>query len=72
MRDWDGRYNNEPFWGAMRDKDQIGMARDAGFPAETIRFDTAPMAIREFANRAKGYDAATVKSLAERTFKAGG
>ncbi|MEY4056074.1 MAG: hypothetical protein RL519_1409, partial [Pseudomonadota bacterium] len=42
-------YNNEPFWGAMRDKDQIGMARDAGFPVETIRFDTAPMAIMEFA-----------------------
>ena len=27
-------YNNEPFWGAMRDKDQIAMAADAGFPAE--------------------------------------
>jgi len=25
-------YNNEPFWGAMRELDQIALARDAGFP----------------------------------------
>ncbi|MEP0190426.1 MAG: class I SAM-dependent methyltransferase [Erythrobacter sp.] len=40
-------YNNEPFWGAMRDLDQEQMARDAGFAADTVRFDTAPMAIIE-------------------------
>lgn len=40
-------YNNEPFWGAMREMDQPQLARDAGFDADSIRFDTAPMAILE-------------------------
>jgi len=40
-------YNNEPFWGAMRDLDQEQMARDAGFVEASIGFDTAPMAILE-------------------------
>ena len=40
-------YNNEPFWGAMREMDQIGLARDSGFVPDSIRFDTAPMAILE-------------------------
>ena len=40
-------FNNEPFWGAMRDLDQEKMARDAGFAADTVRFDSAPMAIVE-------------------------
>lgn len=64
-------YNNEPFWGAMRDKDQIGMARDAGFPAETIRFDTAPMAIMEFAGADTTYTEDAAEALAEREFTAG-
>ncbi|MEP2734787.1 MAG: class I SAM-dependent methyltransferase [Erythrobacter sp.] len=40
-------YNNEPFWGAMRDLDQEQMAVDAGFAKETVRFDTAPMVMPE-------------------------
>lgn len=64
-------YNNEPFWGAMRDKDQIGMACDAGFPAETIRFDTAPMAIMEFAGADTTYTEDAAEALAEREFTAG-
>ncbi len=64
-------YNNEPFWGAMRDKDQIGMARDAGFPVETIRFDTAPMAIMEFAGADTTYTEDAAEALAEREFTAG-
>lgn len=64
-------YNNEPFWGAMRDKDQIAMARDAGFPAETIRFDTAPMAIMEFAGADTTYTEDAAEALAEREFTAG-
>lgn len=64
-------YNNEPFWGAMRDKDQIGMARDAGFPAETIRFDTAPMAIMEFAGADTTYTEDAAEALADREFTAG-
>lgn len=64
-------YNNEPFWGAMRDKDQIAMARDAGFPAETIRFDTAPMAIMEFVGADTTYTEDAAEALAEREFTAG-
>lgn len=40
-------FNNEPFWGAMRETDQIALARDAGFDPASIRFETAPMAIME-------------------------
>ena len=40
-------YNNEPFWGAMRDLDQEQMAVDAGFAKESVGFDTAPMVMPE-------------------------
>ncbi|MBC7520434.1 MAG: class I SAM-dependent methyltransferase, partial [Sandarakinorhabdus sp.] len=62
-------YNNEPFWGAMREIDQIALAKAAGF-AEP-RFDTAPMAIMEFAAAAESYTAEAAESLAERDFTAG-
>ena len=64
-------YNNEPFWGAMRDKDQIAMAAEAGFPANSIRFDTAPMAIMEFAAAAESYTEDAAEALADREFNAG-
>ena len=64
-------YNNEPFWGAMRDKDQIAMAAEAGFPEESIRFDTAPMAIMEFAAAATSYSEDAAEALADREFTAG-
>ncbi len=64
-------YNNEPFWGAMRDQDQVQLAKDAGFPAETVRFDTAPMAILEFAHAAEQPEDEAVEGSAEREFTAG-
>ncbi|MEM8981450.1 MAG: class I SAM-dependent methyltransferase [Pseudomonadota bacterium] len=65
-------YNNEPFWGAMRDKDQIAMAIAAGFDKEAIYFDTAPMAVLEFAAaNASGYDDDNVAEVADRDFEAG-
>jgi SAM-dependent methyltransferase len=64
-------YNNEPFWGAMRDMDQVQLAKDAGFPAETIRFDTAPMAVMEFAAQSAGYSEAASDAVADREFVAG-
>lgn len=65
-------YNNEPFWGAMRELDQVKLARDAGFPAETIRFDTAPMAVLKFAeSQAAGYSQDAADSVADRDFVAG-
>ncbi|MGI4730766.1 class I SAM-dependent methyltransferase [uncultured Sphingomonas sp.] len=65
-------YNNEPFWGAMRDLDQVKLATDAGFPPETIRFDTAPMAVMEFAaQQASGYSQEAADAVADREFTAG-
>lgn len=64
-------YNNEPFWGAMRDMDQIDLAVKAGFERETIRFDTAPMAVMEFAAAAAGYSEDAAGAVAERDFTAG-
>ena len=64
-------YNNEPFWGAMRDRDQIAMAVDAGFPAHLVRFDTAAMAIMEFAAANDSYTDDAAEALADREFTAG-
>ena len=65
-------YNNEPFWGAMREMDQVKLACDAGFPKESVRFDTAPMAVMMFAeSEAAGYSQDAADSVAEREFVAG-
>ncbi len=64
-------YNNEPFWGAMRDMDQVELAVRAGFPRDAVRFDTAPMAIRELAQKAAGYDSQAAEAVANRKFRAG-
>ncbi|MFS0850326.1 methyltransferase domain-containing protein [Novosphingobium panipatense] len=62
-------YNNEPFWGAMRDLDQVAMAKQAGFDPESVRFDTAPMAVMEYAGA--GYTEDSAADVAEREFTAG-
>jgi SAM-dependent methyltransferase len=65
-------YNNEPFWGAMRDMDQIQLSVDAGFKREAVRFDTAPMAVMEFAaQQDPGYSADAAAAVADRDFVAG-
>jgi SAM-dependent methyltransferase len=65
-------YNNEPFWGAVRDTDQIALAVRAGFPRNKVYFSTAPMAILEAsAQKAAGYTQASTTAVAERDFKAG-
>ena len=66
-------YNNEPFWSAMRDMDQIQLSVDAGFERDAIKFDTAPMAIMEFAAQAaaESYSEEMVEELADREFTAG-
>jgi SAM-dependent methyltransferase len=64
-------YNNEPFWGAMRELDQIQLAKDAGFPSDTIRFDTAPMAVMEFVAEGAGYSESAADAVADREFVAG-
>jgi SAM-dependent methyltransferase len=62
-------YNNEPFWGAMRELDQVAIAKAAGFDPATIRFDTAPMAVMEYAGA--GYTEEAATDVAEREFTAG-
>jgi SAM-dependent methyltransferase len=65
-------YNNEPFWGAMREVDQIGLAVAAGFEREKVYFSTAPMAIMEAAaGGAAGYTGDSVTEVADREFVAG-
>lgn len=65
-------YNNEPFWGAMRDMDQFDLAERAGFDRSDVKFDTAPMAVMEFAAQAAGgYSEEAASAVAEREFTAG-
>eukprot|EP00903_Cladosiphon_okamuranus_P004330 g4328.t1 len=66
-------YNNEPFWSAMRDMDQVQLSVDAGFEKDNVKFDTAPMAIMEFAAQAESesYSEEMAEELAEREFTAG-
>jgi len=65
-------YNNEPFWGAMREMDQIQLCVDAGFSRERTGFDTAPMAVMEFAAAAaSGYSESAADAVADREFTAG-
>ena len=64
-------YNNEPFWGAMRDKNQVAMAEDAGFDPTSIRFDTAPMAVMEFAVENSSYSQQSTGAISDREFAAG-
>ncbi|MBU6378775.1 MAG: methyltransferase domain-containing protein [Gammaproteobacteria bacterium] len=39
MRDWDGRYNNEPFWSALHESDLAALLAKAGFGAANV-FET--------------------------------
>jgi SAM-dependent methyltransferase len=65
-------YNNEPFWGAMRDMDQIQLACDAGFSSDDVFFDQAPMAVLEFAAmQQQGYEDDAAAAVADRDFIAG-
>ena len=64
-------YNNEPFWGAMREMDQEQLAENAGFDRSEVRFDTAPMAIMEHMAAAQGYGEDSVSAVGEREFVAG-
>ncbi len=64
-------YNNEPFWTAMRNADQIQLSEDAGFNREDVFFDTAPMAIMEFAASDESYQEEQAEELSDREFVAG-
>ena len=61
-------YNNEPFWTAMRNVDQVQLAVDAGFERGKTSFDTAPMAIMEFAETDASYETAKSEELENKEF----
>ncbi|MFT2092767.1 class I SAM-dependent methyltransferase [Paraglaciecola sp. 2405UD69-4] len=64
-------FNNEPFWTAMRNTDQIALAIEAGFAKDKVKFDNAPMAIMEIAAAAESYSEEMAEDLADREFTAG-
>lgn len=64
-------YNNEPFWTAMRNTDQVAVAVEAGFNKDRVRFDNAPMAIMEMAMENESYSEEMAQELSEREFTAG-
>lgn len=65
-------FNNEPFWSAMRNLDQVKLAIKAGFEEAHVRFDTAPMAIMEFAaEQDSSYSQEAAEEVAQREFTAG-
>ena len=64
-------YNNEPFWTAMRNIDQIQLSVDAGFDRASVYFDTAPMAIMEFMSAQAPEQEEQQDSPADQEFVAG-
>jgi ubiquinone/menaquinone biosynthesis C-methylase UbiE len=64
-------YNNEPFWGAMREADQVELAEKAGFQREDVAFDTAPMAIMELAAAAQAGNVEAALNTDSKEFKSG-
>lgn len=65
-------FNNEPFWTAMRNTDQIALSVAAGFDQDDVAFDNAPMAIMEFAASAdESYQDDAAQELEDREFTAG-
>jgi SAM-dependent methyltransferase len=57
MLDCETHYNNEPYWGAMREVDQIAEAVKAGFARDQIEFRMAPSAYRAAAGHDRGFEA---------------
>lgn len=56
----------------MREMDQFALAEKAGFNRADTKFDTAPMAVMEFAGtQSEGYSAEAASAVAEREFTAG-
>ncbi len=57
MLDCETYYNNEPYWGAMREVDQTAEAIKAGFAPDAIEFRMAPSAYRAAAGVDRGFEA---------------
>jgi hypothetical protein len=57
MLDCETYYNNEPYWGAMREVDQVAESIEAGFAPENIEFVMAPSAYRAAAGLERRFEA---------------
>jgi SAM-dependent methyltransferase len=57
MLDCETHYNNEPYWGAMREVDQVEEAVKAGFRRENVQFVMAPSAYRAAAGHVRSFEA---------------
>ena len=57
MMDCETHYNNEPYWGAMREVDQVAESVKAGFSRENVAFQMAPSAYRSAAGVDRGFEA---------------
>jgi ubiquinone/menaquinone biosynthesis C-methylase UbiE len=57
MLDCETYYNNEPYWGAMREVDQIAESVKAGFARDKIEFCMAPSAYRSAAGHVRSFQA---------------
>jgi ubiquinone/menaquinone biosynthesis C-methylase UbiE len=57
MLDCETWYNNEPYWGAMREVDQVALSIKAGFAPEKVEFCMAPSAYRAAAGHDRSFEA---------------
>lgn len=57
MLDCETYYNNEPYWGAMREVDQIAESVKAGFARDKIEFCMAPSAYRSASGHVRSFEA---------------
>lgn len=57
MLDCETYYNNEPYWGAMREVDQVALSVQAGFAAQNVEFCMAPSAYRAAAGHHRDFQA---------------
>jgi SAM-dependent methyltransferase len=57
MLDCETHYNNEPYWGAMREVDQVAEAVKAGFDPADVEFKMAPSAYRAAAGVDRAFEA---------------
>ena len=57
MLDCETYYNNEPYWGAMREVDQVAESVKAGFRPGNVEFRMAPSAYRAAAGHERGFEA---------------
>ncbi len=57
MLDCETYYNNEPYWGAMREVDQVAESVKAGFERDKIEFCMAPSAYRAAAGHVRDFEA---------------